>query len=123
MNSLPRGLKKFLAIKGLVWTGLFLMLAGFAFLSGDAFAAEGAVSVAKEVSTGKGLLAIGAGLAFGISAIGTGFAQAKIGSAGVGAMAEKPELKVLVIVLIAIPETMAILGFVVAAMMMTMLVG
>lgn len=123
MKKLPRGLKKFLAIKGLVWGGLFLMLVGFAFFAGDTFAAEGAATGGKDISVGMGLLAIGAGLAFGISAIGTGFAQAKIGSAGVGAMAEKPELKVLVIVLIAIPETMAILGFVVAAMIMTMLAG
>lgn len=118
-----KGLKKFLIIKGLVWSALFAVLVGFALFAGNTFAAEGAAAASKEVSTGMGLLAIGAGLAFGISAIGTGFAQAKIGSAGVGAMAEKPELKVLVIVLIAIPETMAILGFVVAAMMMTMLVG
>lgn len=121
MKKLPQGLKKFLVIKGLVWSALFLVLVGFAFFASDTFAAEGAVKAGKEISTGMGLLAIGAGLAFGISAIGTGFAQAKIGSAGVGAMAEKPELKVLVIVLIAIPETMAILGFVVAAMIMTML--
>jgi V/A-type H+-transporting ATPase subunit K len=65
-----------------------------------------------------GLLAIGAGLAVGLAAIGTGLAQGRIGSAGVGAVAEKPEILGSVILLIAIPETMVILGFAVAAMVL-----
>jgi len=65
-----------------------------------------------------GLVAIGAGLAVGLAAIGTGLAQGRIGSAGVGAVAEKRELLGLVILLIAIPETMVILGFAVAAMVL-----
>jgi V/A-type H+-transporting ATPase subunit K len=65
---------------------------------------------------------IGAGIAFGLGAIGTGYAQSKIGSAGAGTIAEKPETFGLMVVLVAIPETMVILGFVVAAMMMIMLV-
>jgi V/A-type H+-transporting ATPase subunit K len=67
-----------------------------------------------------GLIAIGAGLAVGLAAIGTGLAQGRIGSAGVGAIAEKPDLVGLVILLIAIPETMVILGFAVAAMVLLM---
>ena len=55
---------------------------------------------------------IGAGLAVGLSALGTGIAQAKIGSAAVGAIVEKKELTGLMILLVAIPETMVILGFV-----------
>jgi V/A-type H+-transporting ATPase subunit K len=65
-----------------------------------------------------GLIAIGAGLAVGLAAIATGYAQARIGSAGVGAVAEKPELIGRVILLIAIPETLVILGFAVAAMIL-----
>ena len=65
---------------------------------------------------------IGASIAFGLGAIGTGLAQSKIGSAGAGTIAEKPETFGLMIVLVAIPETMVILGFVVAAMIMVMLV-
>jgi V/A-type H+-transporting ATPase subunit K len=63
-----------------------------------------------------GMVALAAGIAIGLSAIATGFAQARIGAAGAGAMAEKPELRGTVILLVAIPETMVILGFVVAAM-------
>jgi V/A-type H+-transporting ATPase subunit K len=65
-----------------------------------------------------GIVAIGAALAVGLTAFGTGFAQARIGSAGVGALAEKPELHGSVILLLAIPETMVILGFAVAAMIL-----
>lgn len=68
-----------------------------------------------------GLIAIGAGLALGLAAIGTGYAQGRIGSAGVGAIAEKPELLGNIILLVAIPETVLILGFAVAAMIILML--
>jgi V/A-type H+-transporting ATPase subunit K len=64
------------------------------------------------------LIPIGAGLAIGLAAIGTGIAQGRIGAAGVGAIAEKPEILGTVILLIAIPETMVILGFAVAAMLL-----
>jgi len=66
----------------------------------------------------QGLLAIGAGLAVGLAAIGTGLAQSGIGSAGAGAVAEKPEMTGTIILLVAIPETMVILGFAVAAMIL-----
>jgi V/A-type H+-transporting ATPase subunit K len=67
---------------------------------------------------GAGLTAVGAGLAIGLAAIGTGLAQGRIGSAGAGVIAEKPEALGIVILLIAIPETMVILGFAVAAMVL-----
>jgi len=45
-------------------------------------------------------------------------AQRAIGSAGVGALAEKPELGGSIIILVAIPETLVILGFAVAAIIL-----
>ncbi len=68
-----------------------------------------------------GLLAIAAALSLGISAAATSYAQAKIGSAGAGAIAERPEVAGTIIILEAIPETMVILGFAVAAMIILML--
>lgn len=65
-----------------------------------------------------GLVAIGAALAVGIAAIATAIAQARIGSAGVGALAENPDLVGSVILLVAIPETMVILGFAASAMIL-----
>jgi V/A-type H+-transporting ATPase subunit K len=68
----------------------------------------------------KALLALAAALSIGLSALATGWAQSKIGSAGAGALAEKPELTGTIIILLAIPETMVILGFVIAAMILLM---
>ena len=66
----------------------------------------------------KALIALAAALAEGLPAIATAWAQSKIGAAGAGALAEKPELTATIIILVAIPETMVILGFVVAAMIL-----
>ncbi len=66
----------------------------------------------------KVLLGLAAALAIGLSALATGWAQSRIGAAGAGTIAEKPELTGTVIILLAIPETMVILGFVVATMIL-----
>ena len=66
----------------------------------------------------KVLLGFAAALAIGLPALATGWAQSKIGAAGAGTIAEKPELTGTVIILLAIPETMVILGFVVATMIL-----
>jgi V/A-type H+-transporting ATPase subunit K len=68
----------------------------------------------------KVLTALAAALAIGLSALATAWAQSKIGAAGAGTLAEKPELTGTVIILLAIPETMVILGFVIATMILTM---
>lgn len=66
----------------------------------------------------KVLIALAAAFAIGVTALATAWAQSRIGSAGAGTLAEKPELGGTIIVMLAIPETMVILGFVVAAMML-----
>ena len=63
-------------------------------------------------------IALAAALAIGLPAIATAWAQSKIGAAGAGSLAEKPELSGTVIILVAIPETMVILGFVVAVIIL-----
>jgi V/A-type H+-transporting ATPase subunit K len=68
-----------------------------------------------------GLIALGAGLAIGLSALATGLAQARIGAAAMGLIGEKPELAGRAILLVAIPETLVILGFAVAAMSIVLL--
>lgn len=65
----------------------------------------------------KAIIALAAALAVGVPAFATAYAQAKIGSAGAGTVAEKPETAGIMIILEAIPETMVILGFVVAIML------
>jgi V/A-type H+-transporting ATPase subunit K len=61
---------------------------------------------------------LAAALAVGLPALATAWAQSKIGAAGSATIAEKPELSATVIILVAIPETMVILGFVVAVMIL-----
>lgn len=73
---------------------------------------------AAEASTGRGLAGLGAGLAIGLAGFGTGFAQSRIGAAGVGALAENPKLLGSVILLVAIPETIVILGFVIGVIIL-----
>lgn len=59
-------------------------------------------------------IVLGAALAVAVPAIATAWAQSRIGSAIAASMAEKPELSTTAVLMIAIPETMVILGFVVA---------
>ena len=59
-------------------------------------------------------LALGAGIAIGAAAIATGIAQKSIGSAAMGVLAEKPEETGKTLLFLVIPETIVILGFVVA---------
>ncbi|HUI59905.1 MAG TPA: hypothetical protein VLX90_06770 [Steroidobacteraceae bacterium] len=66
----------------------------------------------------KILLAFAAALSLGISAIATAWVQSRIGASGAGALAEKPELTATILIMLAIPETIVILGFVIAAMIL-----
>jgi V/A-type H+-transporting ATPase subunit K len=66
----------------------------------------------------KILTALCAALAIALPAFATAWAQSRIGAAGAGSLAEKPELTGTIIILVAIPETMVILGFVVATMIL-----
>ena len=61
---------------------------------------------------------LAAAIAVGIAALGTGWAQSRIGSAGAGVVAERPEVTGTIFILVALPETMVILGFVIAAMIL-----
>lgn len=63
-------------------------------------------------------VAIAAAAAIAVPAIATAWAQSRIGPAISATLAEKPELSTTAIILIAIPETVVILGFVVAMMML-----
>ncbi len=76
---------------------------------------------AKGDGLSVGIKAIAAAMAVAMCALATSHAQAKIGAAGAGSIAEKPETAGSVIILVAIPETLVILGFVVAAMIILFL--
>jgi V/A-type H+-transporting ATPase subunit K len=94
---------------------LMLLAAGSA-LAEDAAPAQAAAETATRVRPplATAFIALGAGLAVGLTAIATAIAQSRIGAAGAGTIAEKPETVGSIILLVAIPETMVILGFVTA---------
>lgn len=85
------------------------------------FAADEEGLTAGGMTVGDGIratgIAIGAGIAVAGAAIGTARAQAAIGAGGTGAMAEKPELFGRVFILVALPETIVVLGFVVGLLL------
>ena len=91
---------------------LAAIAAPFAFGAG----AEGAAAKSTEALAAAGM-AIGAGIAFAAGALGTGIVQYAVCASGIGVLAEKREMLPLVIIFIAIPETLVILGFVLAIML------
>ncbi|ADR36919.1 MULTISPECIES: F0F1 ATP synthase subunit C [Oceanithermus] len=80
----------------------------------------GALAMAAENTAGgdggvsRGLIGLGIGLAVGLGALGTGVAQARIGAAGVGAVAEKPGMFGTALIFLLLPETLVIFGLVIA---------
>jgi V/A-type H+-transporting ATPase subunit K len=61
---------------------------------------------------------IGAAVAIAGTGLATAWAQSRIGSAVAASLAEKPDLSTIAIILVAIPETMVILGFVIAVLIL-----
>jgi len=57
---------------------------------------------------------LSAALAIGLAALATSWAQSKLGPALAATLAEKPELATTAVILLAIPETVVVLGFVIA---------
>jgi V/A-type H+-transporting ATPase subunit K len=94
---------------GLTFVGVMLVPA-------VALAAEAAAPSDWRVLVAR---AASAGVVMTFSAMSAGYAQAKIGSAGAGTLAERPEVATNIIVLQALPEIIALLGFVIAFMIGT----
>ena len=63
-------------------------------------------------------LALAAAAAIGVTALATGWAQSRIGASAAASLAEKPELRTTAVLMVAIPETMVVLGFVVAVLIL-----
>lgn len=97
------------------------VLVVFMFLAAAAvFASDSAEPAAAPQRSGvaTGLIALAAALAIGATAIATAIAQSRIGAAGAGSIAERPETSGTIIIMLAIPETMVILGFIVSVIVL-----
>lgn len=99
---------KILAILG------FLLTTSMILASEALAAAPVVVSHSGGRFADRGMMAIGMGLAVGLSAIGTGLAQSRIGAAGLGSAVEKPESLGVALIFLLLPETLVIFGLVVA---------
>ncbi len=73
--------------------------------------------MSEVVSVGSGLLGIGAALAVGLSAYGSGVAEKGIGAAAVGAIAEDEKFFGKGLIFTVIPETLVIFGLVIALLL------
>ena len=83
---------------------------------------DAAEAVANQEQSGlAGWGYIGAALAVGMACIGSGYAVAKIGSASIGAIAEKPELMGKTLVFLGLAEGIAIYGLIIAVMILNTL--
>jgi V/A-type H+-transporting ATPase subunit K len=89
-------------------TGLALITAGL--FTNNAFAQGGPAATAESGS----MKFIGAGVAFGLAALGAGIAIGGVGAAGLAAITERPELRSQALVFTALGEAIAIYGIVVA---------
>ena len=67
--------------------------------------------------TSEGGLAIGAGIAMGLSALAAAWSQGSLGSSALGAVAERPELEKNILIYIVLPEVLAVFGFLVAVLL------
>ncbi len=102
------------------WT-IGMVLAGVFLFGASAVAAE----PQQVASTGDAMtvyrtigLGLAAAISVGVSVLGAGYAVGRIGSAALGAIAEKPELLPRAILFVALGEGLAILGFAFAMMLL-----
>jgi V/A-type H+-transporting ATPase subunit K len=93
---------------------LVLILMALYVASFAAVAAAQGPAAPAGAGIGAGLMGVGAGIAIGFGAVGTGIAQSRIGGAAAGVVAERPEMFGIMLVLLVIPETLVIFGFVIA---------
>ena len=97
------------------------LLAGLLLFGSTALAAEiTEPGMTVEPSSSCRAVGLGAAAAFAIaiSVLGAGYAVGRIGSAALGAAAEKPELLTRSILFVALAEGLAVLGFAVAMMLL-----
>lgn len=85
-------------------------------LSTPAHAAEGARAALSAEASSWGLFS--AALATGLSSLGAGFAVARLGTAAVGALAEKPELLGRLLIFVGLAEGIAIYGVIISILIL-----
>ena len=95
-----------------------LMSAVWFFLPAVIYAAEGEAANAGANGVGP---YISAALAVGLACLGSSYAVARLGSAAIGALSEKPELMGKTLVFLGLAEGIAIYGLIIAIMILNKL--
>lgn len=94
------------------------MIAGVGMMAALANAQDARAAVSGDVSVYRSLgLGLAAALTMSLSVLGAAYAVARIGSAAMGAAAEKPELLTRSILFVALAEGLAVLGFAISMML------
>jgi len=104
-----------------VFLGGFLLAAAQMLFPDILFATAAEAAQADPAKAWRGLAYVSAALAVGLACIGSAFAVARIGSAGLGAISEKPELTGRVLVFLGLAEGIAIYGLIIAIMILNKL--
>jgi V/A-type H+-transporting ATPase subunit K len=111
--KLPMPLIGFLLLLGIAASTLLLA-------APHAMAATDATAAARPVVDASWVF-LGAALATGLSSLGAGFAVARLGTAAVGALAEKPDLFGRLLIFIGLAEGIAIYGLIVSILILNRL--
>jgi V/A-type H+/Na+-transporting ATPase subunit K len=110
--------------KLIIWLGsalLFSLVATALLWLSPADAAQAAGDAVKLSSGAVQWGFIAAALATGLSSLAAGYAVANVGSAAIGALAEKPELMGRVLIVIGLAEGIAIYGLIVSILILNRL--
>ena len=97
-------------------SGTFFCNTVFAEIPGETETVQLVITSEKAGVMKFGLIA--ASVAFGLGAIGAGFAISHVGAAAMGAIAEKPEMAGQALIFVALAEGLVVFGFITALMIL-----
>jgi V/A-type H+/Na+-transporting ATPase subunit K len=110
--------KKKMVVASVFILQMVVMMAVMFLVLNLAYAQHEKPQAAAGASESAGWGFIGAALAVGLACIGSGYAVSKIGSSGIGAVTEKPELMGKTLVFLGLAEGIAIYGLIIAVMIL-----
>jgi V/A-type H+/Na+-transporting ATPase subunit K len=105
-SKIPANTSFAVIMASLIYAGTFLAF-GQPGLPVPAFAQEGAAS--SDAASSK---LIGAGMAFGLAALGAGIGLGFVGAAGLAAISDNPKMQSRVFIIVGMVESIAIYGIV-----------
>jgi V/A-type H+-transporting ATPase subunit K len=116
MNAKRRVLSLMIAIGVMLFAGSLAVLAMIGTAVAQPVAAEAPAAAVDPVALQWAMLS--AALAVAASSLAAGYAVARVGSAGVGAVTEKPELMGRILVFVGLAEGIAIYGLIIAILIL-----